>query len=106
MGSGQSSVKTAEEQKPDTGTQLFGSWDKPVAEAYALKKQVSKKGSVAASKVAGAAGAAFDSAINLEAGAGVKPSGKKTPGKQKGAGTSKWQISHLQPMLLNPTPFV
>lgn len=86
MGSGQSTVKPAEVQTPETGTQLFGSWDKPVAEAYALKKQVSRKGKAAASKAADAAGAALDSAIDLEAGAGVKPSGRKTPGKQKGAG--------------------
>ena len=84
MGSGQSSAKAAEAQEPDTGTQLFGSWDKPVAEAYA--KKASKKGKAVA---AGAANAALGSLINLEAGAGVKPTGKsKTPGKQKGAGTT------------------
>ena len=87
MGSGQSSAKAAEAQEADTSTQLFGSWDKPVAEAYA--KKVSKKGKVVASKAAGAANAALGSAIDLEAGAGVKPSGRKTPGKQKGAGKTE-----------------
>lgn len=87
MGSGHSSAKPAEAQDADTGTQLFGSWDKPVAEAYALKKQASKKGKAAASTAADAANAALGSAIDLEAGAGVKPAGRKTPGKQKGAGT-------------------
>ena len=87
MGSGQSSAKAAETQQADTGTQLFGSWDKPVAEAYA--KKASKKGKAVASKAADAANAALGSAINLEAGAWVKPTGKsKTPGKQKGAGTT------------------
>ncbi|KAL3136932.1 hypothetical protein ABBQ32_006538 [Trebouxia sp. C0010 RCD-2024] len=89
MGSGQSSPKPAETQDADTGTQLFGSWDKPVAEAYALKKQASKKGKAAASTVADAATAALGSAINLEAGAGVKPAGKTSHGKYKGAGTPK-----------------
>ena len=87
MGSGQSSAKAAKAQESDTGTQLFGSWDKPVAEAYA--KKASKKGKAVASKAADAANAALGSAINLEAGAGVKPTGKpKKPGKQKVAGTT------------------
>ena len=91
MGSGQSSAKAAEAQEADTGTQLFGSWDKPVAEAYA--KKASKKGKATASKAADAANAALGSAIDLEAGAGVKPTGKsKTPGKQKGAGTLGRQV--------------
>lgn len=84
MGSGQSSARAAEAQEPDTGTQLFGSWDKPVAEAYA--KNASKKGKAVASKAANAAGAALGSAIDMEAGAGVKPTGRKTSGKQKEAG--------------------
>ena len=91
MGSGQSSAKPAEleGQKAETGTQLFGSWDKPVAQAYALKKQASKKGKAAASQAANAAHAALGSAIDLEAGAGVKPSSNKTPGQQKKAGKAK-----------------
>ncbi|KAL3148288.1 hypothetical protein ABBQ38_013754 [Trebouxia sp. C0009 RCD-2024] len=89
MGSGQSSAKPAETQDADTGTQLFGSWDKPVAEAYALKKQASKKGKAAASTAADAATAALGSAINLEAGAGVKPAGKTSHAKYKGAGPVK-----------------
>ena len=85
MGSGQSSARAAEAQEADTGTQLFGSWDKPLAEAYA--KKASNKGKAVASKAADAADAALGSAIDLEAGAGVKPTGRKTPGKQKGSGT-------------------
>ena len=87
MGSGQSSARAVEAQEADTGTQLFGSWDKPVAEAYA--KNASKKGKAVASKAAkaaNAAGAALGSAIDMEAGAGVKPTGRRTSGKQKQAG--------------------
>ena len=81
MGSGHSFAKAAEEQQPETGTTLFGSWDKPVADAYALKKQVSKKGRAVVNKAANAAGAAAGSTFQMEAGAGVKPSGaKKGPG--------------------------
>lgn len=91
MGSGQSSAKAAEAQEADTSTQLFGSWDKPVAEAYA--KKASKKGKAVASKAADAANEALGSAIDLEAGAGVKPLGRKSPGKQKGAGTKAFPIA-------------
>lgn len=84
MGSGQSSARAVDAQETDTGTQLFGSWDKPVAEAYA--KNASKKGKAVASKAANATGAALGSAIYMEAGAGVKPTGKKMSGQQKGAG--------------------
>ena len=90
MGSGQSTAKPAETQDADTGTQLFGSWDKPVAEAYALKKQASKKGKAAASTAADAANAVLGSAINLEAGAGVQPAGRTGPGKQDGGGTPEY----------------
>ena len=100
MGSGQSTTKPAEMQEPDTGTQLFGSWDKPVAKAYALKKHASKKGNAVGSKAANAANAALGSAIELEAGAGVKPTGGQTPGKHKGAGVTQHSpsstCSHLQ----------
>ncbi len=87
MGSGHSTAKAAEEQKPETGTTLFGSWDKPVADAYALKKQVSKLGRVVVNKAADAAGAAAGSTFQMEAGAGVKPSGAKATSAKKGPGT-------------------
>lgn len=103
MGSGQSSARAAEAQEADTGTQLFGSWDKPVAEAYA--KKASKKGKAVASKAANAADAALGSAIDLEAGAGVKPTGRKTPGKQKGAGTSDCPPAGFAPNCICTTSF-
>jgi len=87
MGSGHSTAKAAEEQQPENGTTLFGSWDKPVADAYALKKQVSKKGRAVVNKAADAAGAAAGSTFQMEAGAGVKPSGAKATSAKKGPGT-------------------
>ena len=91
MGSGQSSVKAPEEQKPETGTTLFGSWDKPVADAYKLKKQVSKNGKAAVKQAADAAGAAVNSAIQMEAGAGVKPPGTKaSAGRKSQAAGQGW----------------
>ena len=91
MGSGHSTTKaaSAEEQKPETGTTLFGSWDKPVADAYALKQQVSKKRRVVVVKAADAAGAAAGSTFQMEAGAGVKPSGTKATSAKKGPGTER-----------------
>ncbi len=91
MGSGHSTTKAAEEQKPETGTTLFGSWDKPVADAYALKKQVSKKGRAVVNK---AAGAAAGSTFQMEAGAGVKPLGTKATSAKKGPGTA-YMLGHL-----------
>lgn len=88
MGSGHSSAKAAEEEKPDSGTTLFGSWDTPVADAYALKKQASKKGRAAVGTAADAAGAAVASTFQLEAGAGVKPSGAKVPSANRAQGTT------------------
>lgn len=105
MGSGQSSAKPAETQDADTGTQLFGSWDKPVAEAYALKKQASKKGKAAASTAADAATAALGSAINLEAGAGVKPAGKTSHAKYKGAGVPGYSPAVHPHKYSLPVPF-
>ncbi len=95
MGNGHSSAKAAEEEKPETGTTLFGAWDKPVADAYALKKQVSKKGRKSVSKAADAAGAAVGSTFQMEAGAGVKPSGAKAASAQKGAGTACLQMHSM-----------
>ena len=86
MGSGHSTATAAEDEKPDTGTTLFGSWDKPVADAYALKKQASKKGSTAVGTAADAAGAAVVSTFQVEAGAGVKPSEAKTASANKAQG--------------------
>ena len=86
MGAGHSSAKAAEEQKPETGTTLFGSWDKPVADAYVLKKQVSRKGKTAVSKAANAADAALGSTFQMEAGAGVKPAGSKAAPAKQGPG--------------------
>ena len=86
MGSGQSTARASEEQKPETGTTLFGAWDKPVADAYALKKQVSKKGRAALKQTADAAGAATDNTIQVDAGAGVKPSNTKASSAKKPAG--------------------
>lgn len=88
MGSGHSSAKAAEEEKPDSGTTLFGSWDTPVADAYALKKQASKKGRAAVATAADAAGAAVVSTFQMEAGAGVKPSGAKVSSANKPQGTT------------------
>ena len=97
MGSGHSTTKaaSAEEQKPETGTTLFGSWDKPVADAYALKQQVSKKGRVVVVKAADAAGAAAGSTFQMEAGAGVKPSGTKATSAKKGPGTERERGLHI-----------
>ena len=84
MGSGHSaSVKSVEEQKPDTGTTLFGSWDNPVADAYALKKQRSKK---VMDTAADAAGAAVGSSFQVDAGAGVNPVSTKAPAAKKTLG--------------------
>lgn len=75
MGNSVSSQTPAAQPKTVAKTTLWGSWDKPVAQAYTHKQQQISSAQSSPEDAAGksAAGAALDSSVQLHAGAGLNP---------------------------------
>ena len=78
MGSTHSNPVQPEEPKAPGTTTLWGSWDKPVADAYAEKQQQSKQSIQPPTDSKGAADAAPQSSVQLIAGAGLNPAAVPT----------------------------
>lgn len=89
MGSSHSN-SGGQEDSQAPGTTLWGSWDKPVANAYAEKLQQTKQSNQATTNFKSAADAAPQGGVQVNAGAGLNPVVALTsavPGLKSAGGT-------------------